>query len=274
MEFFRLHSLLTVGDAIRKGDIDPTAIGTEAESVVAPITGLVTASGKDFEGEDLDQDGLDWDYFKKSGWFNYEHHAGIENIIGYPDRSKDVERCMDEDGNEATRVHGFLLLGTERGRKVHEVAKALCKAGDGRQIGFSVEGQVLERDHKNPKMVRKARVRNVAITAHPVRDTARFELVKSLDGLADVQAELAAAGISSAGYQYKTAMDGSTLAALLPEDLEGGKPAPVAKPAQKLTFQILCDRIAKAFPLLAEADVQKAAIKLVEAAKKIKGKGA
>lgn len=266
MDYFRLHSWLEIGDVVRKGDVDPSLSGDEAESPVAPITGLVTAGGKDFEGEFLDQDGLDWDYFKKSGWFNYEHQPGIENIIGYPDRSKDVERCVDEDGNDATRVHGFLLLGTERGRKVYEVAKALYKAGAGRQIGFSVEGQVLERDHRNPKQVKKAKVRNVAITAHPVRDTARFEMVKSLDGLADVQAELQAAGISSAGYRsYRTAEQG--LAALLPEDLEGA-PKRVAPKKQRLTFQALCDKIAKAFPHLSADAVQTVAIKLAEASKR------
>lgn len=269
MEYFRLNSWLEIGEVVRKGDLDPSATGAGADEPVAPISGLVTAGGKDFEGEFLDQDGLDWEYFKKSGWFNYEHNPGIENIIGYPDRTKDIERCIDEDGNDATRVHGFLLLGTERGRKVYEVAKALYKAGAGRQIGFSVEGQVLMRDHKNPSQVLKAKVRNVAITAHPVRDTARFEMVKSLDasGLSDVVAELQAAGISSAGYRsYKTADQG--LAALLPEDLEGAPKVAAVPKRERLTFQTLCDKVAKAFPLLSADDVQRVAIKLVEGSKR------
>ena len=272
MEYFRWNSWFDVGTPVRKGDVDPSAVGEDAEAQVAPISGLVSAEGKDFEGEDIDQDGLDWDYFKKSGWFNYEHHPGIENIIGFPDRSRDFERCVDEEGNEATRVHGYILLNIEKGRKVHEVAKALHKAGGGRQLGFSVEGQVLERDHLNPKLVRKARVRNVAITAHPVRDTARFEMVKSLDGLADLQEELKAAGIGSAGYQYKTAAEG--LAAFIPEDLSGAPKKPAAPKKTKLTFKALCEKIAKAFPLMSGDDVQKTAIKLVEAAKKMPVKGA
>lgn len=221
----------TVEEDIRKSD-DPRAKGGNT----ARIVGIVSASGKDFQGETLDQKGLDWDYFVKHGWFNHEHQQGPEFVLGFPES---VSAAKDNDGNDATRVVGHILTDLPLAKAIYEVAMALQKSGSGRQIGFSVEGQVVERDVCNPKHVLKAKVRNVAITAHPVRSSARFELVKSLSTWEDM-AKSEAQGV---GYQTPPS-GGGDVAALLPQSL-GGK-----KGKKKVTYGELFELVKGRFPHL------------------------
>lgn len=210
--FFRLHGTMKDFhvDEIRKG-LDAAGRESDEEPATARFVGIVSASGADFQGEDMEQDGLDWKYFKKSGWFNWEHETGPENIIGYPDSGIDaVTPCKDSEGNPATRVVGHFLLHKKKGAGAYETAMALQKSQSGRQLGFSVEGPVLKRDPRNPKHILKAWVRNIAITTNPMRDTARFELVKSLGD-----------GVGMAGYQTPMEPDISDcLSALLTQSID------------------------------------------------------
>lgn len=145
----------------------------------APIGGIISTDTVDLQGDQILQAGCDWSYFLKRGWFNYEHKPGAENIVGIP---KSVKAVTLDGGKQATRVEGVLLLDRPRAREVYESAKAIQKAGEGRSIGFSVEGQVLQRDPANPKIVTKARILNVSVTAHPVNPDARLEvLARSLE---------------------------------------------------------------------------------------------
>ena len=140
----------------------------------ARIGGIISTDTVDLQGDQILQSGCDWSYFLKRGWFNYEHKPGAENIVGIP---KAVQPVTLDGGKQATRVEGFLLLDRPRAREVYEAAKAIQKAGEGRSIGFSVEGQVLQRDPANPKIVTKARILNVSVTAHPVNPDARLEVL-------------------------------------------------------------------------------------------------
>lgn len=145
----------------------------------ARIGGIISTDTVDLQGDQILQSGCDWSYFLKRGWFNYEHKPGAENIVGIP---KAVQPVTLDGGKQATRVEGFLLLDRPRAKEVYEAAKAIQKAGEGRSIGFSVEGQVLQRDPANPKIVTKARILNVSVTAHPVNPDARLEvLARSLE---------------------------------------------------------------------------------------------
>lgn len=151
----------------------------EEEGNKAPIGGIISTDTVDLQGDQILQAGCDWSYFLKRGWFNYEHKPGAENIVGIP---RKVEPVTLEGGKQGTRVEGFLLLDRPRAREVYEAAKAIQKSGEGRSIGFSVEGQVLQRDPANPKIVTKARILNVSVTAHPVNPDARLEvLARSLE---------------------------------------------------------------------------------------------
>jgi hypothetical protein len=130
----------------------------------------------------------------KRGWLNYEHQQGPEHIVGYPT----VVRPAVFEGKQATMIEGYLLLDRPRAKEVYESAKAIQKAADGRSIGFSVEGQVLERDNKDPKIITKARILNVSVTAHPVNPDARLEvLARSLLELDDEQTNISEISIPS-----------------------------------------------------------------------------
>jgi len=153
------------------------------EPMKAPIAGIVSTDGVDLQGDKIIQEGCDWDYFLKRGWLNYEHKQGPEFIVGYPTKVKSTVH----DGKNATMIEGYLLLDRPRAKEVYESAKAIQKASDGRSIGFSVEGQVLQRDPKDPKRILKARILNVSVTAHPVNPDARLEVLArslmELDGI-------------------------------------------------------------------------------------------
>jgi hypothetical protein len=159
----QLFSLYTTLD-IEKGKEDTNKV---------KIGGIISTDAKDQEGDILLQEGMDWTYFLDRGYFNYEHQQGPENILGVPDK---VE-LISMDGKKATKVEGFLLMDTPKAKDVYQSIKAIDKAGVGRQIGFSVEGQVIERDPNNPKIVKRAKILNVSITAHPVNPDAKLELL-------------------------------------------------------------------------------------------------
>ena len=140
------------------------------ELTKAEIGGICSTSDMDFEGETIEQDGLDWSYFLNHGWFNHEHQQGTANVLGHPTKVESV-------GENKTRVEGVLYLDKKLGREVYETARAMQKAGGDRSLGFSVEGQVTMRDPAQPKRVLKARVLNVAITSAPVNPHTNLELI-------------------------------------------------------------------------------------------------
>lgn len=140
------------------------------------IGGIVSTDAIDRQDEVLLQDGLDFSPFLKGGWFNDNHDKSTEALVGYPDRA---ELRHLPDGRKGWYVEGYLLKGHERSDRLWELANALQKTD--RRLGFSVEGSITERDHKNPNVVRKAVVREVAITRCPVNEgTALSVLAKSL----------------------------------------------------------------------------------------------
>ena len=243
----QLFSLYTTLD-IEKGKDNPDKV---------KIGGIISSDTNDQEGDVLLQEGMDWSYFLERGYFNYEHQQGPENILGVPDK---VE-LVDMNGKKATKVEGFLLMDTPKAKDVYQSIKAVAKAGLNRQIGFSVEGQVIERDLENPKIVKRAKILNVSITAHPVNPDAKLELLarslmiaekakiqaegKSKEEIArmilEAHPELSDEEIMSlihkllgemkdrkeageVGYQTPAQTGGGSLSALVPQSIEG-KPA-------------------------------------------------
>ena len=193
-------------DILEKGDAE------KAEPMTAKIGGIISTESKDQQGETIDQSGVDWNYFLKHGWFNYEHKQGPENILGHPELVYET----NADGKTATKVEGVLYLHKAKAKEVYETAMAMKKAGVKRKLGFSVEGQVLERQNKK---IKKARVLNVAITAHPVNPDARLEVLAR-----------------SLGYQTPAKPDpDASLSPLVPQSM--GSELPSKKPTLKNNSQ-------------------------------------
>ena len=166
----------------------------------AMIGGVCSTRDMDLEGEVIEQDGLDWSYFLANGWFNHEHQQGPSAVLGHPVKVEPID-------DERTRVEGVLYLDKQLGRDIYETAQAMKKAGGDRSLGFSVEGQVLLRDPSNKKRVLKARVLNVAITAHPVNPHTNLELIARSLG-------------ASVGYQTPSIPDAdASMSALVEQSL-------------------------------------------------------
>jgi len=236
-------------NAMKKASDDPTQDNTKGF-----IAGIVSTDDVDFEGERILQDGLDWSYFKKHGWFNYEHQPGAAAVLGHPTK---IER-IDE---KSTRVEGCLYLDKPLAKDCYETAIAMEKAGGERSLGFSIEGKVVLRDPMNPKKVLKANVINVAVTAHPVNPNTNLEVIAKSMG-ADV------------GYQEASIPDAdASMSALVEQSLEGkmsnssyGKDKK-AKTGKTMTKTKLKDMLSEHFSNFSSDELERLANLLMQAAK-------
>jgi len=139
------------------------------------IGGICSTDHLDRQDETIMQEGMDFKPFLHDGWFNDNHDSATDAIVGYPISAEYLSLGM----RKGWRVEGYMLDGHPRADSLWMLAKALQQTN--RKLGFSVEGGVTARDPKNPKIIRKAIVREVAITRCPVNtSTALHILAKSL----------------------------------------------------------------------------------------------
>lgn len=170
------------------------------------IGGLCTTDHIDSEGERVLQDGLDFRPFLDHGYFNDNHGRDTGAAVGEPVKA---ELRTLKDGHKGWYVEGK-LFDNSRAQGIRELASSLERSQTGRKLGFSVEGAILDRDPQNPTTVRRAVVREVAITRCPVnRHTSLQTLAKSLS-----------AGTGPAPVGVPVTGEGGA-AVLAPESLEG-----------------------------------------------------
>lgn len=150
------------------------------------IAGIISTEELDKQGEVIIQKGLDFKPFLKGGWFNDNHSKKTADVLGYPESVKQFQKGQAlPDGNAApancTWAEGY-LLDTPEARRIWDLGLGLQKSGGNRRLGYSIEGQVVQRDGPQNRVVAKAIVRNVAITNQPVGENTRLEvLAKSLE---------------------------------------------------------------------------------------------
>ena len=119
----------------------------EGEWVVA---GLASTGDLDQQGEVIEQKGMDLSPIdKKKGYFNWDHKPGIENLLGTIDSYSQSKKGLF--------VKGRLFKNKEKSKSVYEVMSSLGKSDVGR-IGMSVEGKIIERCKKNPKIIKKCKI--------------------------------------------------------------------------------------------------------------------
>lgn len=154
-----------------------------------PVRGIMSDEAPDLLGDVVVQSGMDLDYFRRHGWINDNHSKATTGVVGVPTRIYPAT-TTDERGHryEATAFDGF-LLDDEDGRRVAAKAKAL--EGTGRALGFSVEGDILE---KYGNRIARSRVRNVSVTNCPVNPRATMALAKSFSAVASRFERALAAG--------------------------------------------------------------------------------
>lgn len=134
-----------------------TKAGVDVEST-RPIGGWCSTENIDRQDEVVVAKGLDFSEFVQFGYFNDNHRQDTASVLGYPRLARLEKSGWWTEGN--------LLVGYPPADRVWELAKALAKSRAPRNLGFSIEGKVLERD--GGSRIVRAKVRNVAITNAPV----------------------------------------------------------------------------------------------------------
>lgn len=173
------------------------------------VEGIASNGVSDHEGDSIEPDGLDYkSYFLKKGFVKWEHGKNPENFIGEP--------LSAEIRKEGFFIRARLYPHAELAQKAVQAIEALVKSNASRKIGFSIEGNVVKRDPKNPARILKAIVRNVALTANPVNDTTWAALAKSLTSEEAFDFELD----ESVDMDIDKAMDTAAGEPLMPESLE------------------------------------------------------
>lgn len=146
--------------------------GGEADGKMK-VKGVCSSAVEDADGEILEPNGFDFSPLMKSGFFNYNHRGNKDPgaIIGEPTGARIVNAGKDFE------IEGF-LYPNEQGKATYSLGKTLEAYSPNRRLGWSIEGQVLERDPMNPKRIKKARITGVAITPCPKNPNTLLSIVK------------------------------------------------------------------------------------------------
>ena len=139
------------------------------------FSGIASTTDEDTDEEILLPSGFDLSYFLKSGYVNWHHRQKDKPsaIIGEPSEAKIIA-----NGKQMKVVCD--LYNTPLAKEVYDLGVVLKnQSTSGRRLGFSIEGKVLERDKKNPKIVTKAAITGCAITYQPKNSSTVADIVKA-----------------------------------------------------------------------------------------------
>jgi len=144
--------------------------GKEGEMRVAGIASDENA--KDMQGEKVFVDGLDTSYLVERGAFNWNHGKEASDILG------EIDKADKHDGK--LHVEGFLYPHVDQAKATWNLMRSMKDSGSNRRLGLSIEGKVKERLGKE---VRKAWLKNVAITYNPINGGTWVDMLKSFEGM-------------------------------------------------------------------------------------------
>lgn len=142
------------------------------------VQGIASTEDKDLQGEIVKAEGIVLSYFLNSGFINDNHAKDTSGKIGVPTEAKITKNAL--------WIKGY-LLDTERARAICELANALEKSGSNRKLAWSIEGKILERDKKDPNVVTKCWLKDVALTAEPVNPHTYADFSKSISANVDLR---------------------------------------------------------------------------------------
>lgn len=136
------------------------------------ISGVASTEDRDLQGEIVKQNGLDISVLKAGrGLFNYEHRSNPEDIVGLVEDANFIDKGL--------KVDGYLFRSHKRAQAIAEIMQSL-KKGHEKRVQLSIEGAVINRDPSDKKVVKAARIENVAITFAPVNQNTYATFAKSL----------------------------------------------------------------------------------------------
>lgn len=140
---------------------------------VMRLGGIASDNSKDTDGENLDYNGFQLDYFKKNGFINY-HHLSKDNpnkIIGEPSKAQ-IQK------GKGLYIECDLYKDSTIAKEVYKLAQVLEKNSKTRRLGFSIEGKVLERDPLDAKKITKAKITGCAVTFAPKNGNTFANIIK------------------------------------------------------------------------------------------------
>ena len=188
---------------------------------VMKIGGIASTSEKDTDGEFLNPNGFNVDYFKNQGFFNWHHLAKEDprKIIGEPTKA--------EIKPEGLYVEGILYNDNPIAKGVYETAQTLQKNSPNRRLGFSIEGKAVKRknndkNHPDYKIIEKADITGCAITFMPKNPKTFLDIIKGGvdepmeeeyddETKADIEKMLTAGSTTGSETTDKTGQSGSPL---------------------------------------------------------------
>lgn len=141
------------------------------------LEGLAGDGTKDTANESLTYDGFDLD---RMFYINWEHSKEPDDVIGVI-----LQKQLQKGGK--LFIKGKLFNGHAKAESAYKLQEFLEK--EGHNLGFSVEGKVIERDPINPKIVRKAELYGVALCKVPVNPVTYARIAKAFTGEEDLEDE-------------------------------------------------------------------------------------
>jgi hypothetical protein len=134
------------------------------------IQGIASTTDVDLQMETVDQNGIDFSYFLKHGYFNNDHKPGFENKVGQPTECKVTKQGL--------WTKGFLFQKHKVSDAIWELAQSLEVSKSDRKLGFSIQGKVTRREGRR---IAKCWIQDVAITAAPINTNTWLDVLKSLN---------------------------------------------------------------------------------------------
>lgn len=145
------------------------AEGKDPKDTKRWIQGIASTPDKDMQNEKVVQDGIDYNYFLKHGFFNEDHKQGPEYKVGEPTEVRKTKNGL--------YVKGFLYDDHPRADEWWKLMKSLESSNSSRKVGFSIEGKVIR---KEGNTITKCWVKDIAITASPINTNTYADILKSL----------------------------------------------------------------------------------------------
>lgn len=145
---------------------------SEDDNNTYTVEGYASTSDRDLQSETILPSGIDDSYLIENGWIDFEHDT--DQVIGVPTKNTHVDQ------------HGLYLQAKlfKNMPQVQDIMKLYHNIKDNgidRNLGFSIEGNVLERDEDDESIIRQVQITGVAVTKNPANTHATWELVsKSL----------------------------------------------------------------------------------------------
>jgi hypothetical protein len=182
------------------------------------VQGVMSSDDTDEEDDSISPEGMDCSYFLEKGWIKYEHGNSPNQFIGEPLEVKvgRFEHPTIKKSVNGIHVKGRLFAQRELTRQAVKTIEDLQKSNTKRTMGWSIEGNVKERDRKTGKIV-KSVLRNVVLTMNPVNTTTWAELAKSFAKHHELTIDMP---------EMDKSMDIGAIHAVTPQSLEGGVKTP------------------------------------------------